>query len=79
MEDDILVKIDKKLDAIVRMLAKNCIQDKKKTEAIIVLGTLGLDPTLISEIVDTTQATVYARLSEAKRKSKVEAKKEKGR
>lgn len=75
MEEEILTRIDKKFDAIVRLLASRSIEGKNKTEAIIALGALGLDPNLIAEIVNTTSATVYARLSEAKRKSKVETKK----
>ncbi len=77
MEEEILTSINKKLDAIVRLLAKRAIEDKpNKTEAIKALGALGLDSSLISEIVDTTPATVSARLSEVKRKSKGVTKKE---
>jgi hypothetical protein len=71
MEEEILASLDKKLDAIVRLLARQCIEDKpNKTEAIKALGALGLDRNLIAEIVVTTRATVDARLAEAKRKSK---------
>ena len=75
MEEEVLARIDKKLDAIVRMLASRCIEGMtKKTEAIIALGALGLDPNVIAQIVDTTPATVYARLAEVKRKGKAEPK-----
>jgi len=71
MEEKILASIDKKLDAIVRLLASKSIEGKSnKTEAIISLGALGVDPNIIAEIVDTTTPTVSARLSEARRKSK---------
>ena len=71
MEEEILAAIDKKLDAVVRLLASRFIEAaRNKTEAITTLGALGLDASLISEIVDTTLGTVYARLAEAKRKSK---------
>jgi DNA-directed RNA polymerase specialized sigma24 family protein len=70
MEEKILAGIDKKLDAILRLLASKSIEEKNKTEAIMALGALGLDANLISEIVDTTPGTVYARLAEAKRKGK---------
>ena len=69
-EEEVLVRIDKKLDAVVRLMASRSIEGKNKTEAITTLGALGLDANLISEIVDTTIGTVYARLAEAKRKSK---------
>ena len=75
MEDEILRSIDTKLDAIIRLLAVGRIEGKNKTEAIMTLGALGLDPNLISEIVDTTPGTVHTRLSEAKRRSKVQSKK----
>lgn len=75
MEDEILTGIDRKLDAVVRLLARGCIEGKNKTEAITTLAALGLDPNLIAEIAQTTPGTVQARLSEARRRSKVEGKK----
>lgn len=70
MEEQVLARIDKKLEAVVRLLASKSIEGKNKTEAIMTLGALGLDANLISEIVNTTPGTVYARLAEAKRKGK---------
>ena len=76
MEEQFLTSIDKKLDAIVRLLANRTIEGaKNKTEAIVKLGGLGLDPNLIAEIVDTTTPTVSARLSEVRRKGKEQTKK----
>ena len=76
MEEDTLAAIDKKLDAVVRLLASKSIEAaKNKTEAIVTLGRLGLDPNLIAEIVDTTLPTVSARLSEVRRKAKAQTKK----
>ena len=75
MEDEILSRIDKKLDAVVRLLASGCIEGKNKTDAITTLAALGLDPNLIAEIAQTTLGTVQARLSEARRKGKTEGKK----
>lgn len=74
-EEGILKSIDTKLDAIIRLLASSVMEGKTKTEAIIMLGGLGLANDLIAELVKTTPATVYARLSEVKRKGKVESKK----
>jgi hypothetical protein len=74
-EEGILKSIDTKLDAIIRLLASNCIEGKNKTEAIIALGDLGLGSDLIAELVKTTPATVRARLFEVKRKGKSEGKK----
>jgi len=71
MDEELVARIDKKLDAIVRLLAVGQIGGKNKTEAIMMLGVLGLDPNIIAEIVDTTTGTVHTRLSEArKRKAK---------
>lgn len=75
VEEGIIKSIDTKLDAIIRLLASNVIEGKTKTEAIIMLGGLGLTNDLIAELVKTTPATVYARLSEVKRKDKVKVKK----
>jgi DNA-directed RNA polymerase specialized sigma24 family protein len=78
MDEQILANIDKKLDAIVRLLASKSIEGKSnKTEAILSLGALGVDPNIIAEIVDTTLPTVSARLSEARRKSKARTRKRK--
>jgi len=75
MEEEILRSIDTKLDAMIRLLASGIIQGKSKTDSIVALGDLGLDTNLIAKIVKTTPGTVYARLSEARRKGKTEGKK----
>lgn len=75
MEEEILRSIDTKLNAIIRLLASGFIQGKTKTEAIIALAGLGLPNDLIAELVKTTPAVVYTRISEAKRRSKVQSKK----
>jgi DNA-directed RNA polymerase specialized sigma24 family protein len=74
MDVELLAQINKKLDAIVRMLAVRNIEGKNKTEAITTLGALGLDPNIIAEIVGTTPGTVHARLSEARRSKKAKKK-----
>lgn len=75
MEDEILLRIDEKLDAMVRLMASGCIEGKNKTDAIKTLGALGLDPDLIAEVVGTTSGTVRARLSEVRKKNRLESKK----
>lgn len=70
MAEDILKRIDTKLDTIVRLLASRSIEGKGKTEAILTLGALGIDTNLIAEIVGTTPGTVSVRLSEVRKKSK---------
>lgn len=79
MTEQALERIEKKLDLFYKLFAKlfanRLIEGKSKTDSILILGSLGLDVDLISEIVDTTPATVRARLSEAKKKSQTETKK----
>lgn len=71
MEEEILKRIETKLDIVVRLLATKAIEGKSKTEAILALGASGLETKPIAEIVGTTPATVSTRLSEAKKKSKL--------
>ena len=75
MAEEILERIDTKLDTIIRLLASRSIEGKGKTEAILTLGALGLDMNLIAEIVGTTPGTVGVRLSEARKKSKSQGEK----
>lgn len=69
MEEGILRSIDKKLDALIKILAGNFVQGKKKTDAILTLGSFGMDANVIAEIVGTTVKTVNTRLWEQKKKS----------
>lgn len=75
MAEEILERIDTKLDIIIRLLGSKAIEGKGKTEAILTLGALGLDTNLIAEIVGTTPGAVSVRLSEARKKSKSQAEK----
>lgn len=68
MGKEILSSIDKKLDAIIKLLALNFVQGKSKTEAILTLGNFSIDSNTIAAIVGTTPATVAARLWEQKKK-----------
>lgn len=79
MDEDTLKSIDKKLDTIIKLLAGNCIQGKSKSDAIIMLGDLGIDTDVIAQMVKTTPATVTTRLWEHKKKREVGAKKTKNR
>ena len=70
MQEEILNRIDSKLNTIVKLLSGNLIQGKNKTEAIITLGMSGIDANTIAEIVGTTTNAVNARLSEQRKKLK---------
>lgn len=69
MAEDIMKSIDAKLEVIIRLLSSTLIQGRNKTEAILDLGSLGLENNLIASIVGTTRNAVGACLSEAKKKS----------
>jgi len=68
MEDEILRSIDKRLETMIKLLARTIVQGKNKAEDIRTLGSLGLDINTITEIVGTTPATVTTRLWEHKKK-----------
>lgn len=69
MEEEILKSIDRKLEALIKLIGGNFVQGKNKTEAIITLSSLGMDSSMIADIVGTTPATVASRLWEQKQKS----------
>lgn len=77
MEEEILRSIDKKLDTMIKLLASDRVQGKSKKDAIVALGALGIDTDTIAQLVDTTPATVNARLWEHKKKGKASTKKTK--
>jgi len=77
MEEEILRSIDRKLGALIKILAGNFVQGKSKTDAILTLGAFGMEANVIADIVGTTVATVNARLWEQKKKSGSVAKKPK--
>ena len=77
MEEEILRSIDRKLEALIKILAGNSIQGKGKTDAILTLGVFGMEANVIADIVGTTVATVNARLWEKRKKSGSVAKKSK--
>lgn len=66
MSDEILKDISKKIDSVVLLVATNTIKGLKPGAAILMLGEIGLDRSLIARIVGTTPHTVSVRLSEAR-------------
>ena len=61
--------VEAKLDTIIRLLARLCVEGQSKNESIITLGKLNLDRDVIATVCDTTPHAVSVRLSEAKRRS----------
>ena len=76
MEEDTLKNIERKLDVVIKLIAGNLIQGMSKTDAIFKLGMCGLDVNTIANLVGTTNQTVSVRLSEQKKKSMKDKKRE---
>ncbi len=64
-EDEIIVE---KLDMIIKLLALNQIKGKEIGEQILFLSTLGIANKDIAEILNKSQNTVNATLSQHRRK-----------
>jgi len=69
MSEDTLDKISEQLDQLIAVSALSAIKGMKPTEAILALGSAGLDRNLIAQITGSTPLTVSVRLSEAKAKA----------
>jgi hypothetical protein len=78
MSEDALRKISEKLDQLISLGAINSIKGMKPTEAILVLGSAGLDRNLIAQVTGSTSPTVSVRLSEAKAKAMKKASHKRG-
>ena len=70
MSEDALRKISEQLEQLIAVDALNAIKGMKPTDAILTLGSAGLDRNLIAQITGSTPNTVSVRLSEAKAKEK---------
>ncbi|MGB8590797.1 MAG: hypothetical protein WCC98_16760 [Candidatus Acidiferrales bacterium] len=75
MSDELLNKISQKLDQLVALAAASAAKGMKQPDAIVLLGAVGLDRTVIAQILGTTPGTVSVRLSEAKATKKTSKKK----
>lgn len=68
--DEILERIEAKLDLIVRLEAMRSAMGLKQTQAILLLADAGFDRRLIAELLHTTPNTVSVTLSTSKSKRK---------
>ena len=68
MDNESLKELESKLDILIKLIAKNTIQEKNQTESIVFLGSIGLDRQTIAEITGASPNTVSVRLSEHKNK-----------
>jgi DNA-binding CsgD family transcriptional regulator len=66
--DDVLLRIESKLDQMLRIIALQSTRELKQTEAIQLLGTAGFERQLIAELLKTTPNTVSVTLSTSKAK-----------
>ena len=68
-QDQNLVSIDRKLSILINLEAYKLVGQMTITEGAPILKRLGLNPSEIASVFDTTSGTVQVRLSEAKKKS----------
>jgi DNA-directed RNA polymerase specialized sigma24 family protein len=70
VSDETLEKISDQLEQLIKLTAANTVKGIKQNQAIVLLGSAGLDRNLIAEILGTTPNTVSVRLSQAKSAAK---------
>jgi hypothetical protein len=68
MSEETLSKIQAQLEQLTLLTALASVKGMKPTEAIVTLGTIGLDRNLIAKVTGSTPNAVSVRLSEAKKK-----------
>jgi DNA-binding NarL/FixJ family response regulator len=66
VNDDVLNRIESKLDQMLRMAALSMTNNMKQGPAIQLLYAAGLDRRVIAELLNTTPNTVSVTLSKAK-------------
>lgn len=67
-QEEILASIERKLSILINLEAYRLVGQMTITEGAPILKRLGLDPSEIASVFDTTAGTVKVRLSEAKKK-----------
>jgi hypothetical protein len=72
--DDVLLRIESKLDQMLRLIALQSARELKQIQAIQLLGAAGFERQLIAELLKTTPNTVSVTLSTSKAKSKSSSK-----
>lgn len=68
--EDVLLRIESKLDQMIRLAALQMTSGIKQTLAIELLASAGLDRRLIADLLNTTPNTVSVTLSTSKAKSR---------
>lgn len=67
-ENEILLRIDAKLDQMLRLAALQLTSNMKQVQAIQMLSAAGFERKLIAELLNTTPNTVSVTLAKAKAK-----------
>jgi DNA-binding CsgD family transcriptional regulator len=68
--EDVLLRIESKLDQMIRLAALQMTNGIKQTSAIELLASAGLDRRLIADLLNTTPNTVSVTLSTSKAKAR---------
>jgi hypothetical protein len=67
-DPDLLAGLDRKLSILIGLQAYLLVSEMTITEGAPILKRLGMNPSEIAEVFETTAGTVSVRLSEAKKK-----------
>ncbi len=67
-DSDLLASIDRKLSVLVALEAYLVVREMTITEGAPILRRLGLNPSEIAGVFETTAATVRVSISQAKKK-----------
>ena len=67
-QEETIAKIYTKLEVLIRLQAYSIIANKNVSEGAPILRRLGLTPTEIAAIFDTTSNSVKVRIAESKKK-----------
>jgi hypothetical protein len=67
-EPELLASIDRKLSVLIGLEAYLLVREMTITEGAPILRRLGLSPSEIAEVFETTAATVSVSISQAKKK-----------
>ena len=68
--NDVLLRIESRLDQMLRLIALESARELKQAQAIRLLGAAGLERQVIAELLETTPNTVSVTLSTSKGKKK---------
>ena len=67
-DSELLASIDRKLSILMGLEAYLLVREMTLTEGAPILRRLGMNPSEIGDVFETTAATVSVRISEAKKK-----------